>query len=168
MSAWKGVKLLACPGRPHVSVRPWVRCMWSLRYRHTVISTQIGLQAKHLEMPETQYQHFNRNVLCSRCRHAGADTCPQLLYSPIRLGGVMVSVLAITPKIRGFKPGWGYGFLRVINIRSTTFFGGELKPYAPCWKILRNVNKSLAGINKNTSQRQIYHSLRPFLLLATR
>jgi hypothetical protein len=38
-----------------------------------------------------------------------------------RLGGVVVSVLAIGPKRRGFKPGQGDGFLMAIKIRSTTY-----------------------------------------------
>jgi hypothetical protein len=42
------------------------------------------------------------------------------------LGGVMVSVLAIRPKVGGFKPGRGDGFLRVITIRSTPSFRGEV------------------------------------------
>jgi hypothetical protein len=36
-----------------------------------------------------------------------------------RLGGIVVSVLAIEPKGRGFEPGDGDGFLRAIKIRST-------------------------------------------------
>jgi hypothetical protein len=40
----------------------------------------------------------------------------------------MVSMLAIGPKVHGFKPD---GFLRAI-IRSTPSFGGEIKPLAPC------------------------------------
>jgi hypothetical protein len=39
-----------------------------------------------------------------------------------RLSGVVVSVLAIGPKVRGFKPGRGYGFLRAIKILSTPSF----------------------------------------------
>jgi hypothetical protein len=46
------------------------------------------------------------------------------------LGGVMVGVLAIRPKVRGFKPGQGVGFLRAIKIRSTPSFGWEVKPEA--------------------------------------
>jgi hypothetical protein len=43
----------------------------------------------------------------------------------------MVSVLIISPKVRGFKPGQGSGFLRAIRIRSISSFGGEVKPEAP-------------------------------------
>jgi hypothetical protein len=43
----------------------------------------------------------------------------------------VVSVLATRPKVRGFEID---GFLRVIKIRSTTSFGGEVKPLVPCRK----------------------------------
>jgi hypothetical protein len=33
------------------------------------------------------------------------------------------------------------GFLRAIKIRSTTYFGGEVKPAVPCHKILQHVKK---------------------------
>jgi hypothetical protein len=51
----------------------------------------------------------------------------------------MVSVLAIGPKVRGFKPGRDDEFSRAIKIRSTPSFGWEVKPPAPCRKILRHV-----------------------------
>jgi hypothetical protein len=54
----------------------------------------------------------------------------------------MVSVLAITPKIRGFKPADNDGFLRAIKICNTPSFGGEVKPSSPCRKILRHVKNS--------------------------
>jgi hypothetical protein len=45
----------------------------------------------------------------------------------------VVSVLATRPKVRGFDPDRGqWIFLRVIQIRSTTSFGGEVKPSVPC------------------------------------
>jgi hypothetical protein len=56
--------------------------------------------------------------------------------STSRLGGVAVSVLAIGPKGRVFKPDQGDGFLREIQIRSTPSFGWEVKPEVPCRKIL--------------------------------
>jgi hypothetical protein len=49
----------------------------------------------------------------------------------------VVSVLTIKPKVRVFKPE-GDGLLRAIKIRSTTSYGGEVKPSAPGRKILRN------------------------------
>jgi hypothetical protein len=50
-------------------------------------------------------------------------------------------VLAIGSKVRGFKPGRGPCILRAIEIRITTSFKGEVKPSAPCRKILRHVNE---------------------------
>jgi hypothetical protein len=50
----------------------------------------------------------------------------------------MVSVLAIGPKVRGFRPGRGDRFLRAINVHSIPSFRGEVKAEAPC-KILRYV-----------------------------
>jgi hypothetical protein len=60
----------------------------------------------------------------------------------------MVSVLARRPKVPRFKPGRGDGFLRVIKIRSTPSFGGEIKPLDPCRKILRHIKKTLARRKK--------------------
>jgi hypothetical protein len=51
----------------------------------------------------------------------------------------MISVLAVGPRVRGFKPGRGDVFLTAIKIRSTASFGGEVKPETPCRKILRHV-----------------------------
>jgi hypothetical protein len=56
----------------------------------------------------------------------------------------MVNLLAIRPKVRGFKPGRGNIFLKAIESRSTPSFRGEVKPEAPCRKILR---RALASIN---------------------
>jgi hypothetical protein len=44
----------------------------------------------------------------------------------VDLGGLEVSVLATGPKVRGFDPDRGRW------IRSTTSFGGEVKPSVPC------------------------------------
>jgi hypothetical protein len=53
----------------------------------------------------------------------------------------MVNVLAITLMVRGFKIGRGDGFLREIKIRSKTYFGGKVKPEAPCRKISRHMKE---------------------------
>jgi hypothetical protein len=51
----------------------------------------------------------------------------------------------------GLNPAEVDGFSRAINIRSTTSFGGEVKPSAPCRKILgpeknpRNIREILVG-----------------------
>jgi hypothetical protein len=51
----------------------------------------------------------------------------------------MVSLFAITTKVRGLKPDRGDGFVRAIKIRSTPAYGGEVKPSAPYRQILRYV-----------------------------
>jgi hypothetical protein len=56
-----------------------------------------------------------------------------------RLGDVVVSVLVTRPKGRGFKPGRGDGFLIERKIRSTSSLIWDVKPEAPCRKILRHV-----------------------------
>jgi hypothetical protein len=53
----------------------------------------------------------------------------------------MVSVLAVGPKVLGFKPARGYGFLRTIHICGTLSFGGKVKPSAPCRKILQHLKE---------------------------
>jgi hypothetical protein len=53
----------------------------------------------------------------------------------------MVSVLANGPKVHGFKPGRGDGFLKCDRISSTPSFGEEVKASVPCRKILRHVEK---------------------------
>jgi hypothetical protein len=71
-------------------------------------------------------------------------------YRVVVIGGVVVSVLAISPKFCGFKP-----------------VGGEIKPEAPCRKILRHV-KELYEYEINRSWTKCSHFLRrdhPDLLL---
>jgi hypothetical protein len=55
------------------------------------------------------------------------------------LTGVMISMFAIGPKVCGFKPNRGDGFLRVIKIRNAPSFRGEVQPEAPHLKILQHV-----------------------------
>jgi hypothetical protein len=43
------------------------------------------------------------------------------------LGGLVVTVLAILPKVRAFKPCRDYVFSRSIKIQSTTSFGKKVK-----------------------------------------
>jgi hypothetical protein len=66
------------------------------------------------------------------------------------LSGIMVSMLAIGPKVHRFKPGWGDGFLGVIKICSMPSFRGEVKPLAPWHKCLRHV-KNLAQYERDTA-----------------
>jgi hypothetical protein len=58
-----------------------------------------------------------------------------------RLGDVVISVLATGSKGLGSKPGRGDEFLMAVKIRSSPFFGWELKPEAPCRTILRHVKE---------------------------
>jgi hypothetical protein len=62
----------------------------------------------------------------------------------VSLGGVVVSMLAIEPEVRGIKPVIGRRILKGDKIHSTTFFGGEVKPSLPC-KISLNV-KDTCGV----------------------
>jgi hypothetical protein len=52
------------------------------------------------------------------------------IYLFVDLGGLVVSVL--DPRFAGSIRTEVDGFLRVIKIRSTTSFGGEVKPSVPC------------------------------------
>jgi hypothetical protein len=85
----------------------------------------------------------------SFCEHARRTYCSSPDDSlheheePCHLGGVTVSKSAIRPKVRGFKPGRGDGFLRAIKIRSFPCFGGRIKPEAPNRYILRHVKNHL-------------------------
>jgi hypothetical protein len=57
---------------------------------------------------------------------------------------VVVSVLATGPKGHGFKPGWGDGFLWVIQICSTSsFFRWQVKLEVPYHRILWHVEDPL-------------------------
>jgi hypothetical protein len=67
----------------------------------------------------------------------------RIVCTDCRLHGVVVSVLVPEPKGCGFEPGQGDGFLRVIKICSTPFFGWEVKLEVPCHKILQHVKDLL-------------------------
>jgi hypothetical protein len=71
-----------------------------------------------------------------------------LSYTTVVLGGVMVSVLAIGPKVRGSKPGRGQWIFNGDKIRSTPSFGGKVKPHVIFYSML----KSLPTMNKDTSK----------------
>jgi hypothetical protein len=55
----------------------------------------------------------------------------------------VASVLATRPKGRGFEPSRGDGFLREVKIRSTPYFGLEVKPETAFLKMLRHVKDPL-------------------------
>jgi hypothetical protein len=55
------------------------------------------------------------------------------------LSGLVVIVLAIGSKVRGFKPDCGRWIFKGDKIHSMTSCGGEVKPSAPSHKILQHV-----------------------------
>jgi hypothetical protein len=59
----------------------------------------------------------------------------------IVLSGVMLIMPATEPKVHWLKSSSQKRILRAIKIRSTTSFGGEVKPSARCRKILRHVKE---------------------------
>jgi hypothetical protein len=58
--------------------------------------------------------------------------------------------LPLDPSFAGSNPAQDDGFLMAIKIRSTTFFGGEVKPFVPCRKTLRHL-KIHAKYDRDTS-----------------
>jgi hypothetical protein len=66
----------------------------------------------------------------------------------------MVSMLAIRPKVRRFKPGRRQWIFKGNKICSMLSFEGEVKPEAPRQDSMA-CKKSLASMNKNTSHGQI-------------
>jgi hypothetical protein len=51
----------------------------------------------------------------------------------------VISCLTLDSSSARSNPAEDDEYLRAIKIRSTTFFGGEVKPSVPCRKILRHV-----------------------------
>jgi hypothetical protein len=61
---------------------------------------------------------------------------PSIFYS-----SVVVIMLPMDPRFAGLNPTEDDGILRAIQIRSTTSFGGKVKPSVPYRKILRYVKE---------------------------
>jgi hypothetical protein len=70
--------------------------------------------------------------------------------SVVAFGGLVLACLPLHPRFAGSNPAEDDGFLRAIKIHSTTSFGGEVKPQAPCRKILRH-NKETYEYERDTS-----------------
>jgi hypothetical protein len=66
----------------------------------------------------------------------------------VAFGGLVGSVSAIGSKVHEFKPGPGRWVFKVDKISRKTSFGGEVKPSAPCRKILRHVKEPCRRENK--------------------
>jgi hypothetical protein len=57
------------------------------------------------------------------------------------ISGLVVTVLPIGPKVRGFKSDRGQWIFKSDKIRNTPSFVGDVKPSALCLKALRHVKK---------------------------
>jgi hypothetical protein len=82
----------------------------------------------------------------------------------VGLCGALVIVLAIGLNVRGFKFGRGRLIFKGDKIRSTTSFGGEVKPSATCRKILRHV-KDPCGVWKRYFVGKIHVHFSPSFFL---
>jgi hypothetical protein len=60
----------------------------------------------------------------------------------VALGVLVVTCLELDPRFAASNEPEGDGFLRAIQIRSTAFFGGEVKLSAQCCKISRHVKNT--------------------------
>jgi hypothetical protein len=70
----------------------------------------------------------------------------------------MVRILAIRPKVRGFKPGQGDGFFKALKISCTPNLGGKAdgpmsQNFTPCKRSLRVRNKYFLN--------EVHHFLHP-------
>jgi hypothetical protein len=91
----------------------------------------------------------------------------QLVTVPQAPGGLMVSVLDIGPKVRGFKRCRGR-FIFKGDTSSTTSFGGEVKPSVACRSTLLHVEESYS-YEKSYFVSKIHGNFSPiFICLGTR
>jgi hypothetical protein len=72
--------------------------------------------------------------------------------SRIALAGLVVIVLGIGPKVRGFEPGRGRWVYRAIKVCRTTSFREEVKPLAQCLRFYRYEKIYLVGKNSAFSR----------------
>jgi hypothetical protein len=79
---------------------------------------------------------------CKPVKDYNSSSHPQKLAG---LGGLVIIVLDIGPKVWGFIHGRDNECLRVIKIHSTTFFGEKTRPSVLCRKTLRRVKRYLVG-----------------------
>jgi hypothetical protein len=77
----------------------------------------------------------------------------------------MVSVHATGPKVRRLKTGRGGEFLMAIKIRSTFFFGGEVKQESPCNILMHVRNHSEVGLKIRRRKQFISFATSLLLLL---
>jgi hypothetical protein len=68
--------------------------------------------------------------------------------------------LLLDPRFAGSNPAEDDGFLRAIRIHSKPYFRGEVKPSAPCLKILLSqLVKEPLRYERDTSLGKIHHFL---------
>jgi hypothetical protein len=78
-------------------------------------------------------------VSCYQLRHGIFFHLTTFKPFHVALGSLAVSVLAIGRKVRGLNRGRGRWTFKSYKTRSRPSFGGEVKPSAPCRKILQHV-----------------------------
>jgi hypothetical protein len=86
----------------------------------------------------------------------------RLKHKIVVLGGILIIVFAIGPKVRGFKPGRGQWIFKGNNIRRTPSFGGEVKPSV---HVLRFTARYPTTMKRDTSRQNSVIFLANFLLL---
>jgi hypothetical protein len=107
------------PSHTHTYTHSHVCKVYILKenWQHGILNFYIsrGFLVESRKLTPDEGLRFYRSYVCNIC-----------------LGGLVVSVLATGPKVRGFNPGRVRLILRVIKIRSATSFGREVKPSVPC------------------------------------
>jgi hypothetical protein len=80
-----------------------------------------------------RYQRFEEHTVSIFSRWRTVHSSETLVSTYIvALGGLVVSVLANGPKVRGFKPGRERWILRVIKSVARLPSEGKVKPSVPC------------------------------------
>jgi hypothetical protein len=130
------------------NIRTSNRHMYLRRHQSNMIPTSRGGKIKIFSLKKSQIidlikvYTFHLNIFrCRKYLHKYTET----YFSPscvgLVLGGLVVNVNAIGPKVRGLKPGRGvWPFMGKKSQHAYLPRGTE--PSAPCPKILRHVKKS--------------------------
>jgi hypothetical protein len=75
------------------------------------------------------------------CVQYSKDRSHKKLQLSAILGGLVVNVLAIGPKVHEFKPSQGWWIFMGDKNLQYAFLQREVKPLAPCRKILRHAKE---------------------------
>jgi hypothetical protein len=94
---------------------------------HKILFMGLYQYRKASTMLTNNKNNFHYCVHCTGKKHSGPQKNARAVSVRYhsRLGGVMVSVLAIGPKVRGFKPRQGEEFLRHSRENNTRIFEKE-------------------------------------------